>query len=177
MEKQLTGSYLNNTNNTIGVDFVNELNKKTNATLLRSGFSSEEEVIVLAYENLIKAKMNALPRAMERPTYITYEEGAFAVSGKSLKQQQKNYSKLSDSDKAIVDALILKIFEVKGVNMTELFSRLGSDLVTINGVEYPYSDFVDITTEEVDGEEVQSSVPSAAFVAAIQLATQIYNGL
>jgi hypothetical protein len=175
MEKQLTGSYLSAT--TVAIDYVNELSKNSNNTIQRNSFTEGEETIVLAYENLIKEKMNALPRAMERPIYITYEEGAFAVSGKSLKQQQKNYSKLSDSDKAIVDALILKIFEVKDVNMTELFSKLGSDLVTINGVEYPFSDFNEEVETEVDGEEVQSSVPSAAFVAAIQLATQIYNGL
>ena len=175
MAKQLTGSYLTVT--TVAIDYVNELSKNSNNTIQRNSFTEGEEAIVLAYENLIKAKMNDLPRAMERPIYITYEEGAFAVSGKSLKQQQKNYSKLSDSDKAIVDALILKIFEVKDVNMTELFSKLGSDLVTINGVEYPFSDFNEEVETEVDGEEVQSSVPSAAFVAAIQLATQIYNGL
>jgi len=173
MEKQLTGAYLNKTNNTIGIDFVNELSKNSNSTIQRNTFTEGEEAIVLAYENLIKAKMNALPRAMERPIYIKYKDEAFAISGERLPIQLKNYSDLSVERKAIVDALKAKILAVKGVNMTELYSKLGSNLVTINEVEDPFSDF----NEEVGIDGEVSSVPSPAFVAAIQLATMIYNGI
>jgi hypothetical protein len=175
MEKQLTGSYL--TSATVAIDYVNELSKNSNNTIQRNSFTEGEEAIVLAYENLIKAKMNALPRAMERPIYINYKDASFAISGERLPLQLKKYADLSVERKAIVDALILKIFEVKDVNMTELFSKLGSDFVTINGVEYPFSDFNEEVETEVEGEVVISSVPSPAFVAAIQLATMIYNGI
>jgi hypothetical protein len=84
---------------------------------------------------------------------------------------------LSVERKAIVDALKAKILAVKGVNMTELYSKLGSNLVTINDIEYPFSDFDEEVETEVEGEVVISSVPSPAFVAAIQLATMIYNGI
>lgn len=173
--KQKTGSYLSATK--VAIDYVNELGKNSNESFLLSDFTAEEQAVVSAYEALITAKMNTITPAMERPVYVKYKDETFAISGNNLPLALMKYSDLSAERKVTVDALKAKILAVQGVSMTELYSKLGSNLVTINGVEYPFSDFNEIVNIDVDGIPTPTSVPSPDFVAAIQLATLIYNQL
>lgn len=125
----------------------------------------------------ISTQLNKISPALASVKWVTYKNDAFSIAGDYYEQVLANYSDLSTQRKAIIDSLKARIYEVKGVNMTTLSTKFGSEKVTINGVEYPFSDFNDISTQEIDGEQVQVSTPSAAFVAAIQLATLLYNGL
>jgi hypothetical protein len=108
----------------------------------------------------IQSKLDALPIAMAKVSYVSYKNDVFTITGVDFPPVLKDYSELSNARKLIIDDLKAKIFEVKGVNMTELYTKFGSNLVTINGTEYPYSDFI-----------------STEFANAITLANQLYNGI
>jgi hypothetical protein len=146
------------------VTYTNEVGENKNVSIKRDSLHSDttksDAIISAFYTELAK-----IPQAMASVSYVGYKNDAFTITGYYYFPVLKSYSDLSAPRKAIVDNLKAKILEVKGVNMTTLYTKFGSDKVTINGVEYPYSDFNE------DGQ------PSAAFVAAIQLATLLYNGL
>jgi hypothetical protein len=111
-------------------------------------------------KSLVQDSLNDLPMAMAKVMWVSYVNDEFSISGELRPLVLMKYSNLSAPRKAIVDALKAKIFEVKGVNMTTLSTKFGSNLVTINGVEYPYADFI-----------------STAFGNAITLANELYNDL
>lgn len=142
-----------------------------------NGYSKANDLVVISYANeigntqsltinsssidaIVQAVLDVLPVALAPIDYVKYVNGTFTITGELYPPILTDYADLSTERKLIVDNLKVKIFEVKGVNMTELSTKFGSNLVAINGVEYPYSDFI-----------------STEFANAITLANQLYNGL
>jgi hypothetical protein len=106
----------------------------------------------------VDSKLDELPIVLADVVYVTYEEDIFSITGEKYPPVIKKYADLSADRKLIIDNLRAKILEVKGVTMTSLSTKFGSNKVTINNVEYPYSDFI-----------------STEFSNAITLAIAIYN--
>jgi hypothetical protein len=158
------------------VTYTNEVGVSKNVLIKRDSLKSDtskSDAII----SLFNSELAKIPQAMAAVSYVAYKSDAFTISGSYYFPVLKSYSELTAPRKVIVDNLKARILEVKNVHMTTLYTKFGSEKVTINGVEYPFSDFNDISTQEIEGEQVQVSTPSAAFVAAIQLANLLYNGL
>jgi hypothetical protein len=158
------------------ITYTNEVGVSKNVLIQRDSLhadTTKSDAII----SLFNSELAKIPQAMAAVKFVAYKNDAFSISGDYYMTVLKSYSELTEPRKTIVDNLKARILEVKGVHMTTLYTKFGSEKVTINGVEYPFSDFNDITTEEFDGEDIQVSRPSEAFKEAIELAVQLYNGL
>jgi hypothetical protein len=159
LSAQTLKSYYNVSNNIV-VNYIDNLNEEKSFSFIPDTLNSGDSILYKNYLDLLQKKINEQPKSYASVEYVAYKNDAFTITGDYFMPVLKLYSELSTQRKAIVDALKTKIHQVKGVNMTTLYTRFGSNLVTINGVEYPYEDFI-----------------SVEFSNAIQLSIMLYNGL
>ena len=129
---------------------------------------------------VFNSKLDSMPKQLKKVDYVDYRYDIFSitvvpVNGNTFKQVTRAYSELSTGDKAIITAFKAKILESKGVNVTSFYTKFGSNAITINGVEYPYSDFSDESIVILDDIEHTVRTPYAEFVNAIILANRMVN--
>lgn len=135
------------------VTYINELNIQLNKTI-----EVKDIVNFSSFKNEIQTIIDNIPDNVESPIFVKYQEDIFTITGNKKEPVLMKYEYLSDEDKAIIDDMKFKVYQVLGEHFVWLQARLNSDKITVNSIEYDYNMF-----------------RSEAFTKAIQLANKLLN--
>jgi hypothetical protein len=159
---QTANSYLVGSVNTV-INYTDNLGAVKELTIPNNTLHGNDSVTMKNFKFIMQGRVDTVPVAMAPVDFVRYISGDFTITGLKYIPVLLNYSDLPSNRRAIIDSLYTNILRVKGVSMTSFWTKFGSNLITINGVEYPYSDFT------------QDAQSYAAFKKSIWLANMLYN--
>jgi hypothetical protein len=136
-------------NGNIIVNYKNDVDEQKTFNIPENTLNGNDSIILSAFKQILKNRIDTITKTKKEVDYVDYRYDAFSISilpinGKTFKQLTKFYSELSNADKAVIDGLKAKVYDVKGVTVTSFYTKFGSNKISINGIEYPYSDFISI---------------------------------
>jgi hypothetical protein len=161
---QTANSYLIGNVNTV-INYTDNLGSVKELTIPNNSLHGSDSVAMVNFKSAIQSRIDTVTKPLAPVDYVRYISGQFTITGLKYIPVLQDYSNLPSNRRAIIDSLYTNILRIKGVSMSSFTTKFGSNLITINGIEYPYSDFT------------QDMQCATAFRNAIQLANNLYNGL
>ncbi len=157
--KTITNISISENDNKVVVNFINDIGQ---ATFLP--YTKEDFTTLLAFNNEVQAKLDALPKTKATVRYVNLLNETFSISGEFYPLKTQKIVDLTVPQIAVVDALKAFILSYTGVALTSLEGELGTHSVSINGVFYSGQAYLDMVTAS-----------NGAIVNAIMLTIQIFN--
>ncbi len=137
--KTITNISISENDNKVVVNFINDIGQ---ATFLP--YTKEDFATILAFNNEVQAKLDALPKTKATVQYVNLINETFSIAGDFYPLKTQVIVDLPPPQIAVVDAFKDFILSYTGAPLKSAEGKIGTHSVTINGIFYGGQSYLDM---------------------------------